>query len=83
MTQSAQSYKVLVVEDEGLIARDIAGRLEALGHEVVGIASTAEEALEQAAAAEIVLMDIQIDGPTDGVNAAAQIRERYHIRWSS
>jgi PAS domain S-box-containing protein len=79
VTQSAQSYKVLVVEDEGLIARDIAGRLEALGHEVVGIASTAEEALEQAAAAEIVLMDIQIDGPTDGVNAAAQIRERYHI----
>jgi PAS domain S-box-containing protein len=79
VTQSAQSYKVLVVEDEGLIARDIAGRLEALGHEVVGIASTAEEALDQAAAAEIVLMDIQIDGPTDGVNAAAQIRERYHI----
>ena len=48
MTQSAKSYKVLVLEDEGLIARDIAGRLEALGHEVVGIASTAEEAMKQA-----------------------------------
>jgi two-component system, cell cycle sensor histidine kinase and response regulator CckA len=79
VTQSAKSYKVLVVEDEGLIARDIAGRLEALGHEVVGIASTAEEAMEQAPAADLVLMDIQIDGPTDGVKAAAQIRERYHV----
>jgi two-component system cell cycle sensor histidine kinase/response regulator CckA len=79
VTQPAASYKVLVVEDEGLIARDIAGRLEALGHEVVGIASTAEEALEKAAAAEIVLMDIRIDGPTDGVSAAAQIRDQYHV----
>jgi PAS domain S-box-containing protein len=79
VTPSAESYKVLVVEDEGLIARDIAGRLEDLGHEVVGIASTAEEAMEQAPAAEIVLMDIRIDGPTDGVKAAAQIRERYHV----
>ena len=79
MTHPATSYKVLVVEDEGLIARDIASRLEALGHEVVGIASTAEEALEKAPAAEIVLMDIRIDGPTDGVSAAAQIRERYHV----
>jgi len=78
MTQSTK-YRVLVVEDEGLIARDIAGRLEALGHEVVGIASTAEGALEQAPAAEVVLMDIQIDGPTDGVKAAAQIRDRYHV----
>jgi len=78
VTQSTK-YKVLVVEDEGLIARDIAGRLEALGHEVVGIASTAEEALEQAPAAQVVLMDIHIDGPTDGVKAAAQIRDRYHV----
>jgi len=77
--QSAKSYKVLVVEDEGLIARDIAGRLEALGHEVVGIASTSEEAMKQAPAAEVVLMDIQIDGPADGVKAAAQIRDRHHV----
>jgi len=77
--KQSTKYKVLVVEDEGLIARDIAGRLEALGHEVVGVASTAEEALEHAPAADIVLMDIQIDGPTDGVKAAAQIRERYHV----
>jgi PAS domain S-box-containing protein len=73
-----QPCKVLVVEDEGLIAHDIAQRLEAMGHTVVAIASTAEEALEHAPKAEIVLMDIRIDGNRDGVDAAAEIRAKYH-----
>ena len=64
--------RVLVVEDEGLIAHDIATRVESLGHEVVGPVGTAEEALEKAGGADIVLMDIRIDGPgQDGVEAAA------------
>ncbi len=71
--------RVLVVEDEGLIAHDIASRLEAMGHQVVGTAGTAEEALEMAAGADIVLMDIRIDGPVDGVEAAARIREQYRL----
>jgi PAS domain S-box-containing protein len=71
--------KVLVVEDEGLIAHDISTRLEAMGHQVVGTAGTAEEALEMAADADLVLMDIRIDGPADGIEAAARIRERYHL----
>ena len=74
-----KSCRVLVVEDEGLIAHDIATRLQAMGHEVVGTAGTAEEALEMAAQADIVLMDIRIDGPVDGVEAAARIREQYHV----
>ena len=75
----APGYKVLVVEDEGLIALDIAGRLESMGHSVVGTASTAEEALAQAGAADIVLMDIRIDGEHDGIQAATEIRERYRL----
>jgi two-component system cell cycle sensor histidine kinase/response regulator CckA len=71
--------KVLVVEDEGLIAHDISNRLTALGYEVVGTAGTAAEALEMAAGADIVLMDIRIDGPLDGVEAAALIRDRYRL----
>ena len=38
--------KVLVVEDEGLIAHDISNRLQALGHEVVATVGTAEEAVK-------------------------------------
>ena len=76
---TTKSCRVLVVEDEGLIALDIAGRLEALGHEIVAITGTAEEAVERAAGADVVLMDIRLDGRMDGVEAAAQIRERHHL----
>ena len=55
-----RSYKVLVVEDEGLIALDISNRLTALGHEVIGAVATAEEAFEKASEADIVLMDAVI-----------------------
>ena len=74
-----KACKVLVVEDEGLIAHDIASRLTAMGHEVVGTAGTADEAMELAAGADIVLMDIRIDGPIDGVEAATRIRDRYQL----
>lgn len=74
-----KSYKVLLVEDEGLIARDIAQRLETLGHQVTAIVSTGEEAVEAAAGAEIALMDIRLDGPMDGIEAARIIRGRYRI----
>ncbi len=81
MTDSApaKSYKVLVVEDEGLIAHDIAKRLEVLGHTVEGPVSTAEEAISQASGADVVLMDIRIDGQRDGIDAALEIRARYHL----
>ncbi len=77
--EPASAYKILVVEDEGLIAEDIANRLEAMGHEVAGTASTAEEAIDQASAADIVLMDIHIDGQRDGIEAATEIRARHRL----
>ncbi len=77
--QPAKAYKVLVVEDEGLIAHDIANRLESLGHQVVGTVATAEEAVEQAAGADVVLMDIRIDGQRDGIAAAQEVRARHHV----
>ena len=77
--EPSRAYRVLVVEDEGLIAHDIARRLEALGHEVLGPASTAEEALTLAPGAEIVLMDIRIDGQRDGIDTALEMRARYRL----
>ena len=77
--QAANAYRILVVEDEGLIAHDIASRLEVLGHQVVATVSTAEEALEHAAAADLVLMDIRIDGQRDGIAAAQEVRARHHV----
>jgi two-component system cell cycle sensor histidine kinase/response regulator CckA len=73
------SCRVLVVEDEGLIAHDISRRLESLGHQVLATVSTAAEAIEQAGESDLVLMDIHIDGDRDGIDAAMEIRARYHV----
>jgi CheY-like chemotaxis protein len=74
-----KSYNILLVEDEGLIARDIAQRVEALGHHVTAIVGTGEEAVESAAGADVALMDIRLDGPMDGIEAAQRIRRRFPI----
>jgi two-component system cell cycle sensor histidine kinase/response regulator CckA len=69
--------RILVVEDEAIVAMDISVRLRALGYEVVGPASTGADALEFAEATrpDLVLMDIMLRGGMDGVEAARRIRE--------
>lgn len=73
--------KVLIVEDEILVAREIEGCLQELGYRVVGIAADAEVALQQIAEAQpdLVLIDIVIQGEEDGVTLAGQVRDRYKI----
>ncbi len=73
--------RVLVVEDEGIIARDIASMLDQLGYEVSGQAGTGADALTLASnvPADLVLMDIKIRGAKDGIETAAEIRELYDI----
>lgn len=73
--------RILIVEDEQLVALDIQRRLTQLGHEVVAICDRAEMALEAAntLSPELVLMDIHLKGDVDGISVAAQIREHYKI----
>jgi len=72
---------ILVVEDEGIVARDIQNVLERLGHVVPGIAASAAEAVRKAGTIlpDLVLMDIVLRGDMDGVEAAERIREGYDI----
>ena len=72
---------ILVVEDEGIVARDIQNCVVNLGHEAVGWASTGEEALEIAEKSrpDLVLMDIRLGGAMDGIAAAEEIRSRFEI----
>jgi len=67
---------VLIVEDEAIVAADLAGRLGQLGYEVAGTAATGEEAVEMALRLlpRIVLMDIRLRGSMDGIQAAEAIR---------
>ena len=73
--------RVLIVEDEGIIAADIASMLCRLGHEVVDTASTGAEAIAKAEQLrpDLVLMDIMLAGDMDGVTAAEEIRRRFHL----
>ena len=71
-----------MVEDEALIAMDIGMTLEDGGHEVVGTARSAPEAVELAAAhaPDIVLMDLNLANGTRGEDAAREILDRHGIR---
>ena len=73
--------RILVVEDEGIIARDITAMLQRLGYEVIGQAGTGVDAIELASthATDLVLMDIKIRGPIDGVQTADEIRRRIGV----
>jgi diguanylate cyclase (GGDEF)-like protein/PAS domain S-box-containing protein len=73
--------RILVVEDEIIVAADIQDRLEALGYEVPATVGWGEKAVELADALrpDLVLMDIQLKGRMDGVEAADQIRQRFGI----
>ncbi|MBL6456250.1 response regulator [Belnapia sp. T6] len=71
--------RVLIVEDEFLIADYLAMLLEEAGHQVVGTAATGEEALALlggGVAADIVSLDVKLPGGMDGIGVAAWLRDR-------
>jgi CheY-like chemotaxis protein len=73
--------RIMVVEDEGIVALNIQGNLEALGYDVPVVVASGEEAIEEAKRTrpDLVLMDIMLEGEMDGVEAAQQIRTRFDI----
>jgi two-component system, sensor histidine kinase and response regulator len=77
MTQA----RILIVEDERIVATDLRQRLTSVGYTVVGIASTGEEAIRMTGETvpDLVLMDITLKGEMDGVQAAAAILNRSDI----
>ena len=73
-----QGIKVLVVEDEAIVAQAIRMTLQDKGYEVVGVAGTSEKALGLVEEHEphLIIMDISIQGDTDGIETARIVRER-------
>jgi signal transduction histidine kinase len=73
--------KLLIVEDEIIVARQLSNSLKKLGYEVVAIATCGEEGIKQAALnqPDLVLMDIVMPGDIDGIDAAQEIRQRFSI----
>jgi len=77
----ARAPRVLVVEDERLVAVDLKAVLHRVGYVMAGMAASGEEALElcRTVAPDIVLMDIFLEGSMDGVEAACRVRDDYGI----
>jgi diguanylate cyclase (GGDEF)-like protein/PAS domain S-box-containing protein len=73
--------RILIVEDEGLIARDIEDMVRNAGYEIGAVVGTGEEAVEKAETThpDLILMDIILRGEMDGVEAAEKIREGFNI----
>jgi diguanylate cyclase (GGDEF)-like protein len=73
--------KILIVEDESIIAEDISDSLISLGYRISGMVYSGEEAIEAAAKCrpDLVLMDVNLQGEIDGITAAAEIRSRFQI----
>ncbi|RIW15244.1 DNA-binding response regulator [Algoriphagus lacus] len=73
--------KILIVEDELVIAEDLKEILEDLGYEVCGIAISSKEALAliEEKSPDLALLDIQIKGGKDGVELAAEINANYRL----
>jgi len=73
--------EILVVEDEGIVARDIQATLERLGYSITGTVASGEEAINMARYnhPDLVLMDIVLKGPIDGIEAAQKIRDELDI----
>ncbi len=73
--------RILIVEDELIVADNLQSRLEGLGYAVPAMALSGEEAIQQVAETQpdLVLMDIKLEGEMDGVQAAEQIRARFNI----
>lgn len=73
--------RLLIVEDEGIIAMDLSQEMVVLGYEVCGPAMDGEEALEitEREHPDLVLMDIVLPGELDGIRTAEMIREKYQI----
>jgi DNA-binding LytR/AlgR family response regulator len=76
-----EKIRVLIVEDELIIANDLADILTGSGYAVNGLAKSYKEGLEKLKneIPDIVLLDIQIAGDKDGVDLANMIKDKYQI----
>jgi two-component system cell cycle sensor histidine kinase/response regulator CckA len=78
---SMADARILIVEDDHIIALELKKRLQGLGYEVSAMTTSGENAvaLAQDLLPDLVLMDIRLKGTMDGVEAASEIRARFDI----
>ena len=77
--KNSAEKRILIVEDEGLVAITLEETLRRIGYSVVGIAMSGEEALTLTGECQpdVILMDIHLQGDMDGIEAAQKIKGQY------
>lgn len=73
--------KVFLIEDDDIIAKTTQWRLEKLGYEVCGIVSNGPDFFKKIPQVkpDIILIDINLKGPMDGIKIGSIVREQYHV----
>jgi len=82
MAYSGPLHSVLVVDDELIVATELAYHLEMNGYAIAGIAGDGEDAITLACRTrpDVIIMDIDMPGETDGIAAAQRIRRNLKSR---
>ncbi|MBN2105205.1 response regulator [bacterium] len=72
------SYRILIVEDEMIVAMDLAYKLEEYGYNIVGLIKNGQDAVHMAIQLhpDIIIMDIDLPGRMDGIAAAKMIQNK-------
>lgn len=75
------NIKIQIVEDERILAKDIERQLSNMGYKIVSIASTGQRAMDEASKyhPDLILMDIKIRGPMDGIETAKRVHDTLGI----
>jgi len=75
--------KILIVEDEFIIAQDLRSIVSSLGHAVMGMVKSADEAIEKITKElpDLVLLDINLIGDVKGTDLAVTLRKEYHLNF--
>ena len=78
---SKKEVHILIVEDNHLIAEDLAAYMLEFGYSVAGIASNADEAMKllRSQQVDLMLMDVGLEGEIDGIQLALLVREKYNL----
>lgn len=76
-----KNHKILIVEDESIIAKDLQNILKSFGFEVCHVVSSGEEALQVASQSlpDVILMDVKLRGAMSGIEAAKSIHKSLDI----
>ncbi len=76
-----RKLNILLVEDEPLIADDLALTLEEIGYAIAGVCMSGEEALDtlKEKPVDLVLLDINLDGDIDGIEVAETILDKFSV----